>query len=117
MKEKIYSKYDGGSEMNDILIYTSSADADGSLGGLIEQAKKENMERLIDTLLGRASWCSMGPICITSEQQGVNAFNYAACYACALIPETTCKSRLLLDRAAAIGTTDDEKNYVMGWLK
>ncbi|MCL2062349.1 MAG: DUF1998 domain-containing protein [Firmicutes bacterium] len=118
MKEKIYSTYEGGSEMNGILIYTSSADAEGSLGGLIEQAKKENMELLIDTLIERASWCSMDPLCISSEEQGVNDLNFAACYACTLIPETSCEFRnLLLDRAAVVGTTDNEKNGVLGWLK
>ena len=38
LKERLYSTYPNSIEMAGILIYTSSADSDGSLGGLVRNA-------------------------------------------------------------------------------
>jgi hypothetical protein len=117
MQEKIYSTYKDGTSMCGVLIYTSSADADGSLGGLVEQAKEHHMESTINALVDRGDWCSMDPICVTSQDQGMNALNYAACYACTLIPETSCEFRnVLLDRVAVVGTAEDAQMGVVGWI-
>jgi len=45
LKEKIYSTFcdDHGIEMAGVLIYTSSSDSDGSLGGLVEQSDKDKL--------------------------------------------------------------------------
>ncbi len=110
LKERIYSSYpeDGTIDMAGILIYTSSSDSDGSLGGLVRQGESELLEETIRNLLEEASWCSSDPLCIESESQGFNSLNYSACHACTLLPETSCEARnCLLDRASVIGKPDD----------
>lgn len=110
LKERIYSTYTGvgSAEMAGILIYTSSSDSDGSLGGLVRQGEPDLLEETVRNLLEEASWCSSDPLCIESESQGVNALNYAACHACALLPETSCEANnCLLDRVAVVGKPDN----------
>lgn len=108
IKEKIYSSENDDKQMCGILIYTASSDSDGSLGGLARQGVPEKMQEIFLHMLESASWCSNDPICIDSKNQGYAALNYAACHACALLPETSCEcSNILLDRGAIIGTSDD----------
>ena len=108
LKERIYSTFnDSKMQMAGILIYTSSTDSDGSLGGLVRMGQPENFEDVVRNMLHEASWCSSDPICIDSTGQGYSGLNYAACHACTLLPETSCELRnCLLDRAAVIGTLD-----------
>lgn len=112
LKERIYSTYAGGEPMAGILLYTSSSDSEGSLGGLVSQAEPEHMEENLDALLDDAEWCSGDPLCMSSvgeNGQGLYGLNYAACHQCTLLPETSCVMRnLLLDRGALIGR--DEQN-------
>lgn len=105
LKERIYSTYpDSDMEMAGILIYTSSSDSDGSLGGLVRQGECDLLETTIRNALQEASWCSSDPLCLESTAQGFNSLNYAACHACTLLPETSCEARnCLLDRAAVVG--------------
>lgn len=112
MKERIYSPYDEyGKAMCGILIYTTAADMDGSLGGLVAQADPEYMETHLDALLSEASWCSSDPLCLSAtgkNAQGLYGLNYAACPQCTLLPETACTMRnSLLDRGALIGREQD----------
>ena len=108
LKERIYSTYPESSlEMAGILIYTSSSDSDGSLGGLVRQGEYDLLETTIRNLLQEASWCSSDPLCIESTSQGYNSLNYAACHACTLLPETSCEARnCLLDRVSVVGRPD-----------
>lgn len=112
MKERIYSTYDGnGKAMCGILIYTTAADTEGSLGGLVGQAEPEYLEAHLDALLDEASWCSSDPLCLSAtgkNAQGLYGLNYAACPQCTLLPETACTMRnSLLDRGALIGRDQD----------
>lgn len=111
MKERIYSSYENGKAMCGVLIYTTAADTDGSLGGLVGQAEPEYMEAHLDALLNEASWCSSDPLCLSStgkNAQGLYGLNYAACPQCTLLPETACTMRnSLLDRGALIGRAQD----------
>lgn len=108
IKEKIYSSNDEEKPMCGILIYTASADSDGSLGGLARQGITERIRDTLFSMLENASWCSNDPVCIDSKSQGVGSLNYAACHACSLLPETSCESwNSLLDRGAVVGTTDN----------
>jgi hypothetical protein len=110
LKERIYSTYPDTvreNHMAGILVYTSSSDSDGSLGGLVRQGKKDRLGITLDSMLENATWCSSDPICIDSEGQGLDSLNYAACHACTLLPETSCTMRnCFLDRAALVGTLD-----------
>lgn len=108
LKEKIYSSISPDKSMCGILIYTASADSDGSLGGLARQGVTEKMRDTLLDMLENASWCSNDPICIDSKSQGYASLNYAGCHACALLPETSCEiNNILLDRAALVGTSDN----------
>lgn len=43
-----------------------------------------------------------------SEASGVDGLNLAACYACVLLPETSCETdNTFLDRAMLLGTPED----------
>ncbi|MBD5559704.1 MAG: DUF1998 domain-containing protein [Clostridia bacterium] len=108
IKERIYSSDDPVEPMAGILLYTSTSDADGSLGGLVRRGQKELFAQTLQSALDEAVWCSADPVCAESTAQGFNALNYAACHACTLLPETSCEVRnCLLDRAAVIGTPED----------
>lgn len=109
LKERIYSTYnDSEIKMSGVLIYTSSSDSDGSLGGLVREGEADTLNDTILNLLQEASWCASDPMCIDSMQQGYNSLNYAACHACALLPETSCESRnSFLDRVAVVGKMEE----------
>ena len=117
IKERIYSTYQGSSKkMSGILIYTSTSDSDGSLGGLTEQAKICNFNRVLESMLERGRWCSSDPVCYCSKEQGFMSLNYAACFACMLLPETSCEFRnALLDRCSVVGKSEDEDLGLMNW--
>ena len=109
IRERLYSTWpDSDVKMAGILLYTSSSDSDGSLGGLVRKGQPDSMENLFRNLLQEASWCSSDPVCINSPAQGMDSLNYAACHACTLLPETCCEKRnCLLDRAAVVGKLND----------
>ena len=118
LKERIYSTYpDGEIDMAGVLIYTSSSDSDGSLGGLVRQGETEELNNTILNLLQEATWCSSDPLCIESMHQGYNSLNYAACHACTLLPETSCEARnCLLDRVSVVGKIEDRTLGYFGSL-
>lgn len=118
IREKIYSEINDKNEvkMCGVLIYVSSSDSDSSLGGLISVADNEDVfERIMDSMLERASWCSGDPLCISSTKQGYKNLNYSACHDCTLLPETSCESfNCFLDRASIVGLPD---NPNLGFFK
>lgn len=77
---------------------------DGYLGGLSNLCNdQENLGKIIESAIFRATDCSSDPICIESEGQGVGQLNLAACHSCTLTPETSCElSNLYLDRNLVI---------------
>ena len=103
VSERIYCDSD---TMNGLLIYTI-AGSEGSFGGLIKQADSENFSKILSSALLRARDCSSDPICYESDGQGVGGLNFAACYSCLLISETSCEEyNSFLDRKIII-----DKNY------
>lgn len=99
VSERIYCDSDA---MNGLLIYTI-AGSEGSFGGLIKQADSENFSKILSSALLRAKDCSSDPICYESDGQGVGGLNYAACYSCLLISETSCEEfNSFLDRKILI---------------
>lgn len=105
LRERLYCSIEDPSRpMNGFLIYTASGDSEGSLGGLVAQAKPGRLERLFEDALRRASWCSNDPVCMESPGQGAASSNLAACHGCVLLPETSCEEgNRLLDRAMVVG--------------
>lgn len=110
IRERLYcEKTSDDLEMCGVLIYTASGDSEGSLGGLVRQGKKGRIEETIINAIENARWCSSDPICISSGGQGPESCNLAACYNCALLPETCCElGNRLLDRGLVVGTLEDK---------
>lgn len=109
LRERLYSFEPG--ELGDnpgiagLLIYTSTPDSEGSLGGLVRQGKPDRFGPLVHDALVEASWCSSDPLCIESEGQGNDGTNLAACHACLLLSETCCEEfNRFLDRGVVVGT-------------
>lgn len=108
LKERIYYSDNQGEEMYGVLIYTSSSDSEGTLGGLVKQGVPEKFFALMSSAIEKAQWCSFDPVCIESDSQGRDSLNASACHACSLISETSCeKMNVFLDRGVLIGTLDN----------
>jgi hypothetical protein len=112
LRERIYFSSDPETEMNGIMIYTSSGDSEGSLGGLVRQGKEKYLAKLIKDSIADAEWCSADPVCSEVGQnagQGPDAVNGSACHNCCLVPETSCEEfNTILDRATISGTLDEQ---------
>jgi hypothetical protein len=98
-------------QMNGLLIYTASPDADGTLGGLSRQSRTSRiLDVVVDGILSMR-WCSSDPLCIEGVLARSEPQNPAACHSCLLAPETSCEEfNRLLDRALLIGTPDRRRD-------
>ncbi len=89
-------------EMAAFLVYTTSGDLDGSMGGLAREGRPERLLPAIGEALESALWCSTDPIC-SHTSQGRDGANLGACRACTLLPETSCSNfNVQLDRQLLI---------------
>ena len=97
--------------MNGVLIYLSSSDSDGRLGGLVSAAEETDLfDRILKNMITEARWCSADPLCSSAKHQGFASLNYAACHACTLLPETSCENQnVLLDRVSVVGKPENPK--------
>jgi hypothetical protein len=114
--ERIYV----GDNHNAILLYTSSPSSDGSLGGLVRQGSSGRFYELLESAIKRAKHCSRDPLCIEEdpiEKKDTHPpharLNGSACYACSLLPETSCEeSNRLLDRKLLF---DEKIGFFSNW--
>jgi len=107
IRERIYADTSGSSPQAGILIYTAAADSDGTLGGLVELGKPENLERLLSQAIGRAEICSSDPLCSEHQAEKDRSLHAAACHACSFVAETSCeKGNRYIDRALVVPTFD-----------
>lgn len=103
LKERIYSDKDN--DMAGILIYTSTIDSEGSLGGLVELGKTDKFESILARALAAAKYCSGDPHCAEHDAETLTDVNGAACHSCMLISETSCEnSNRYLDRSLLVET-------------
>ena len=106
IRERIYADYIN--KQYGILLYTGSPDAEGTLGGLVQQAR--NIEAHLTYALRTGALCSNDPICAQhspGESMESRWLQGAACHACALVAETSCEMRNdYLDRALVVPTLD-----------
>ena len=104
LKERIFSSGPAQPDRFGLLIYTSTAGGQGTLGGVSRMA--ERVGELLDRATKRLALCSNDPIC--AEQADGNEdypLQGAACHACLLVPETSCESRnTRLDRGLLVTT-------------
>ena len=105
IRERIYASNDAESPMAGVLLYTAAADSDGTLGGLVELGKPENLGRLIDLALTRASICSSDPLCSEHDPSEDRSLHSASCHACTFVAETSCeRGNRYLDRSLLVET-------------
>lgn len=103
IRERIY----GRDDMAGILLYTSSPSSDGSLGGLIEQGRK-NFGIVMRKAIAQSRICSSDPLCALLEPGVGNRRSGCACHACLFLPETSCECmNNLLDRAFVHSTINE----------
>jgi hypothetical protein len=106
LSERIYVSNDEKYKMYGCMIYTAEG-AEGSMGGLIAQTRPKNLLSLIQSALRRATICNSDPLCWESEGQGLFELNFASCFSCSLVSETSCEHRnIYLDRRILV----DENN-------
>lgn len=105
LKERIYVEKDHGFG---VLIYTATPDAEGTLGGLVGQAR--HVEQHLVEAMRNGSLCSNDPICAQNRPDRgpeSNMLHGAACHGCCLIAETSCEmGNRHLDRALVVPTLD-----------
>jgi hypothetical protein len=107
IRERIYSDVPG--ERYGILLYTASPDAEGTLGGLVQETR--HIEDHLAHALRMSALCSNDPICAQhtpgSTMEG-RWLHGAACHGCALVAETSCEMRNdYLDRALVVPVLGD----------
>ena len=108
LSERIYVSNDDKYRMYGCLIYTAEG-AEGSMGGLIAQTRPQNLNNLIKSAIKRATICNSDPLCWESEGQGLFDLNFASCFSCSLVSETSCEHRnLYLDRKILV---DNENGF------
>jgi hypothetical protein len=98
LKERVYalSSAAGGQSRFGILIYTATAGAQGTLGGLVGTVPR--FAHTVRSALDRAAICSNDPVCADHEpddRSGDRATHGAACHGCLLIAETSCEMRAI----------------------
>ena len=100
IRERVYVEDDH----HGLLLYTGTPDAEGTLGGLVQQAR--HIEDHLANALDMARLCSNDPICAqhaASDGMEQRFLHGAACHGCALIAETSCEMRNdYLDRALVV---------------
>lgn len=106
LSERIYVSNDEKYKMYGCMIYTAEG-AEGSMGGLIAQTRPINLLNLIQSALKRSTICNSDPLCWESDGQGLFDLNFASCFSCSLVSETSCEHRnIYLDRRILV----DENN-------
>ena len=102
IRERIYAEGDAGGY--GILLYTGSPDAEGTLGGLVQEAR--HIEDHLAQALRMGALCSNDPICAQhapGESMEGRWLHGAACHGCALVAEPSCEMRNdYLDRALVV---------------
>ena len=116
VSERLYVSNAGDEfDMTGLLIYTSQGDVEGTMGGLVSLGEPERFNILFENAIRRSLWCSTDPVCNETGTQGPGGLNIGACYACALLPETSCETfNLFLDRGVIVGT---QQNPELGIVK
>jgi hypothetical protein len=103
IRERIYAET--ALDRFGILLYTGSPDSEGTLGGLVQQAR--HIEDHLAQALQMGALCSNDPICAQHVPGGEGMegrwLHGASCHGCALVAETCCEMRNdYLDRALVV---------------
>ena len=99
LRERLYVG-SNPSKSNGLLIFTSSPDSDGTLGGLQRLGRAERLISTIRAGLRNIEWCSSDPLCMEGVSSHSQPDNLAACHSCVMASETSCEEfNHFLDRA------------------
>ena len=116
LRERLYIG-EGERPMAGLLIYTATADSDGTLGGLQRRAKPELLGPTVVEAIRAMAWCSSDPLCVAGEMAPPESHSIAACHSCMLVPETSCElHNRFLDRALLVGLDEDRSIGFMSAL-
>lgn len=108
IRERIYADTSSSDPQAGVLIYTAAADSDGTLGGLVDLGKPENLGRLLNQALNRARICSSDPLCSEHHPGKDQSLHAAACHACSFVAETSCeRGNRYLDRTLLVPTLEN----------
>jgi hypothetical protein len=106
LKERIYASGAGQADRFAVMIYTSTAGGQGTLGGLSSMASR--IGEIMTSAIARLSLCSNDPVCAEhapNSDYDDRPLQGAACHACLLLPETSCEVRnTRLDRSLLVDT-------------
>jgi hypothetical protein len=112
LRERVYASKKGYG----ILIYTATADAEGTLGGLVEAGR--SIREHLSSALELARLCSNDPVCAQHEPDNALERRFllgAACHGCLLVAETSCEQHNdFLDRALVVPTVAESDTAFFG---
>ena len=102
LSERIYAWKEEGDRpaAAGVLIVTTASDSDGTLGGLVQLSRADDLAKIVDRALVRAGRCSSDPVCAQRVPKDPEDFLHgAACHTCAMASETSCeRANRFLDR-------------------
>jgi len=83
-----------------LLICTTAADSDGTLGGLVALSEPDRLQQVVSDALHQAERCSSDPICsMRTPKDNEDFLHGAACHCCSMASETSCeRANRFLDR-------------------
>ena len=97
-----FLRFGSATLMSGVLLYTGSADKEGSLGGLVELGNIDQLIVLMKDAFQEALVCTNDPECLNNVPAGNNS-NGAACHSCCMISETACENgNRMLDRGLIV---------------
>jgi hypothetical protein len=106
IRERVYALAGGYG----ILLHTGTPDAEGTLGGLVQVARR--IEHHLSKALELGRLCANDPICAHHPPDRILEERFlqgAACHGCAMIAEPSCERRNeYLDRSLVVPTVDSQ---------
>src|ERR1035437_1006857 len=119
LRERIFVGPDDAAEpWAGFLVYTSSSDADGSLGGVVAQALDGKFASLLERGMLELGVCSSDPVCALQLPNQFRKVNAAACHNCLILPETCCeRNNRYLDRIMSVPATVNERSDDLCFIK
>jgi hypothetical protein len=115
LSERLYAwpEADGRAPAAGLLIVTTAADSDGTLGGLVHLSEPLRLEQVAATALKRATRCSSDPLCARRTPKDPEDFLHgAACHCCVMASETSCeRANRFLDRRFLIHLPGSELGF------
>jgi hypothetical protein len=101
-----------------LLICTTAADSEGTLGGLVALSQPDRLQALVRSALRRAARCSSDPVCgQRTPRHNEDFLHGAACHCCCFASETSCeRANRFLDRRLMITLPTIEEERVPGFF-